>query len=58
MNTKNKNSKRRTYCVPFIERILLDNEISLILQSDGSPDGEPLGVLENFNYDPFKTNLG
>ena len=58
MNIINKNTVRRTYSAPDIERILLDNEISLILQSDGSPEGEPLGVLEHFNNDPFKTNLG
>ena len=57
MNITNKTEERRIYSIPVIMRIELDKEISLILQSDPDPDGEPVGVLEHFNNDPFKTNI-
>jgi len=48
------------YIAPLIERIQLDNEISLVLQS--APPfgpGETMNrIPEYFNNDPFKTNLG
>lgn len=56
MNTY-KNNKRE-YCFPMIERIVLDNEISLALTSE-TPDGEPTTQApEYFNNDPFKSNIG
>jgi hypothetical protein len=63
MNTKETyNTKRRFYISPNITCIKLDNEISLQLQSDANPEGDPNGwssnELPNFNNDPFKTNLG
>lgn len=58
MNSLNRNTKRYHYNTPQIERIVLDNEISLILQSGGdNPDGEPTGSVEYFNNDPFKNNI-
>jgi hypothetical protein len=52
---------KRTYYTPQIERIELDNEISLILQSVVPEPGEPgvitLDGFEHFNNDPFKTNF-
>jgi len=55
-------SKKRIYCTPFIERIKLDNEISLVLESAGSDPGEPgtfsSNATEYFNNDPFKINIG
>jgi hypothetical protein len=58
MNTNNK--EKRLYATPLIEHVLLDNEISLILESDPpfGPD-EPISfVPEYFNNDPFKSNIG
>ena len=54
--------EKKRYSAPYIERLELDNEISLVLQSALPDPGEP-GVLsstspEYFNNDPFKTNLG
>jgi hypothetical protein len=48
----------RKYIAPMIEKIQLDNEISLQLQSiPPTGPGEPLVyVPEYFNQDPFKTN--
>lgn len=51
-------AKKQNYTTPIIERVTLDNEISLILVS-GEP-GEPGAMNElptYFNSDPFKTNL-
>jgi len=58
MKTNIEQTERKTYCPPQIERIQLDNEISLSLESD-LPAGEPLWskAPEHFNNDPFKTNL-
>ena len=47
------------YTTPKIEKIVLDNEISLALQS-APPTGPDEGiskVYEYFNNDPYKTNL-
>lgn len=55
---------KRTYSTPQVDREELDNEISLILQSavDSNPlEGpEESGLLapQQFNNDPFKTNIG
>jgi hypothetical protein len=48
-------NKKRTYLSPQIERVLLDNEISLALESTPPSDPEPFS--ENFRNDPFKTNM-
>ena len=60
MNTLN---KKQVYTTPQIERIELDNEISLTL--DSTPGAPPSGPNEltsfapdYFNQDPFKTNVG
>ena len=60
MNTKNEVAKKRTYTAPNIERIKLDNEISLALESTPpiGPGWESKNAPEYFNNDPFKTNLG
>ena len=58
MNTTD--NAKRPYISPTIERVELDNEISLALES--SPPGGPgeisLNAPEYFNNDPFKTNVG
>lgn len=50
---------KRSYKTPRIELIELDNEISLILESDSNPDGEPTFTQgkEYFMNDPFKMNI-
>jgi len=59
MKANIENKIKMTYCPPQIERIRLDNEISLVLES-ANPEGDPnwSKAPENFNNDPFKTNLG
>jgi hypothetical protein len=52
------NIANKTYSVPVIERIELDNEISLALES-APPAGPAEGYIkisEYLNVDPFKTN--
>jgi len=51
---KNINSPKRMYVKPQIERIILDNEISMVMQSDAP--GDPGGSLqpEHFSINPFK----
>jgi hypothetical protein len=59
MKTPPDNKTKKTYRVPEIEQIKLDNEISLVLES-GPPTGPNEGLLktpENFNNDPFRKNL-
>ena len=54
MTTQNK--ENRPYIAPEIERVALDNEISLILEST-PPTGPNEGYLKSndrFNNDPFK----
>jgi len=53
-------TKKQTYIVPQVERIELDNEIALQLESNTPPKapGESnLIAPEYFNNDPFKANL-
>lgn len=55
-------SAKCSYIAPTVERIKLDNEISLELTSDPAfgPGEGPVGLNapEYFNNDPFKTNIG
>ena len=56
MKSKIENGPKRTYVKPLIERMILDNEISLILESD--PPGGPFELTSTTHdqsaYDPFK----
>ncbi len=56
----NNSSKKRTYSAPAIEYIMLDNDISLQLESPGKPDSgdEVYNTPHYLNNDPFKTNMG
>jgi len=58
MNTIN---KKRTYFPPLVERVKLDSEISLALQSPPPGPDESIkfgaNAPEYFNNDPFKNNL-
>ena len=50
----------KTYTAPSIELILLDNEISLALESTppvGPNEGNNTLAPEFYNNDPWKTNL-
>jgi len=59
MNTYNNKHLKLTYITPQIERLKLDNEISLVLQSiPPEGPGEASIAPEYFNNDPFKTNVG
>ena len=52
------NSKKQAYSKPTIERIELDNDIDLQLESTPpvGPGGETtMNMPEYFNNDPFKT---
>ena len=56
-----KNKKNTAYQTPQIERIVLDNEISLQLESTPpvGPGGETVfNTPEYFRLDPFKTSQG
>ena len=55
MNTANQN-----YETPIVERIELDNEIALQLESTPpkAPGKASLQAPEYFNNDPFTANLG
>jgi hypothetical protein len=50
---KPKNPLKR-YVKPQVERIILDNEISMVMQSP--PPGDPDGMIqpEHFSINPFK----
>ena len=55
------NTKKQTYIVPQVERIELDNEIALQLESNTPPKapGEArINAPEYFSNDPFKSNMG
>ena len=49
-------TKRKDYFAPVLQVVELDQEISLALESDANPEGEPdwLGSNENFDTDPYK----
>jgi len=54
------NTKKQTYIVPQVERIELDNEIALQLESTPpkAPGEANLQAPEYFSNDPFRTNWG
>ncbi len=51
---------KQLYSTPLVERIELDNEIALQLESTPpkAPGEANLNAPEYFNNDPFKSNLG
>jgi hypothetical protein len=60
MNSNNKITEKRSYFPPIVEKIVLDNEISLALESS-PPVGPDEGANLSPGYlidDPFKTNMG
>lgn len=62
MKTTIKNTLKVIYIPPKIERIKLDNEISLSFDTSSSTppamDNESSLAPGYFNNDPFKTHLG
>lgn len=63
MKTINNTVTTATYQAPRIIEIWLDNEISLAMESDTNPTGEPPGwgannSSQSFIEDPYKTNMG
>ena len=60
MNSNNKITEKRSYFPPLVEKIELDNEISLALESS-PPLGPNEGAYLSPDYlgnNPFKGNLG
>ncbi len=57
MDTKNTTQHKSTYTMPVIQRIELDNEIALQLESTPphAPGEARLNAPEYFNSDPFKS---
>jgi hypothetical protein len=51
--------EKREYTAPLIERIQLDNDISLALESPPpvGPGESMNSIPEYFNNDPFKSNI-
>lgn len=51
---KNKSTGKRKYSKPEVERIILDNKISMVMMSGPPPD--PGGSMEpdHFSINPFK----
>ena len=56
MKTQMENNQKRAYFAPQIKQIKLDNEISLVLESEPplGPGESLLKAPEYFNNDPFK----
>ena len=54
------NTTKKQYKLPQIERIELDNEIALQLESTPpkAPGETKLNTPDYFNNDPFKANIG
>lgn len=52
--------EKKKYKAPQVELILIDNEITLILQSTppAGPDEIGQNASGHFNNDPFKTDIG
>lgn len=59
MKTENKISIKRTYHIPEVTCILLDNAISLQLESPGAPNSgdEVYNTPNNINNQPFKSDI-
>ena len=51
---KPKDIKKRKYSKPQIERIKLDNEISMVMMSGPPVDPEGSIQTEHFSFNPFK----
>lgn len=52
-------TEKREYNAPIIEQIILDNEISLALESDApvGPGEGKLNAPEYLNSNPYKSNM-
>ena len=56
MNSNNKITEKRSYFPPIVEKIELDNEISLALESSPpvGPDEVINGATDYFNCNPYQ----
>lgn len=63
MTTRNKNTEKKKYQSPAVETILLDNEISLAMESNTNPESEPGGGgwsannMNSSHTDPYKNMM-
>ena len=59
MKTNHIKTEKQSYSSPAIEKIKLDNEISLVLESSPplGPNETAQNAPEYFNNDPFKSNV-
>ena len=58
MTKNNITTEKKQYVHPLIERVKLDNEISLQLESPtGEPTDREWSSNDYFNNDPYKGNL-
>lgn len=60
MNTTNIITNKRSYFPPIVEKIVLDNEISLALESSPPVGPNEVAYLspDYLGNNPFKSNLG
>ncbi len=60
MEKNNTYNQKSDYTMPEVQRIELDNEIALQLESipPQGPSETYLNAPEYFNQQPFKTNIG
>ncbi|ADQ80262.1 hypothetical protein Palpr_2126 [Paludibacter propionicigenes WB4] len=58
MERKIESTEKKAYNPPQIEKITLDNEISLTMESAPADPPSWSENKEYFNNDPFKTNVG
>lgn len=60
MTKNNITTEKKQYVQPNIDRVVLDSEISLQLESlkpEGDPSGPEWSSNDTFNNDPYKGNL-
>lgn len=59
MKMNNKSVVKQEYSAPKVEKVRIDNEISLILESEPPIYGDNISnTPESFNNDVFKGNIG
>ena len=61
MHTLENKTAKQYYIAPSVVQIKLDNEITLVLESEppiGPGESNNLKAPEYFNNDPYKTNFG
>jgi hypothetical protein len=51
-------SLKKRYIRPVVERVLLDNTISLVMMTDTPPNPPPRGGTNKGNNSPFQSPFG